>query len=168
MFNKKLHEKIHQQAAMLDQHKAILDAIHASTASVTFDLNANVVESNALFQQVMGYSASSLLGMNHRAFCESGYAGSPAYQAFWQSLREGKPFIGRVKRMRSNGDEVWLEATYNPIKDASGKITGFIKFATDITPAGARGLAQPGGARRSEPGDGQYRIYSGWHHHQGQ
>ena len=134
MFNKKLHEKIDQQAAMLDQQKAILDAIHASTASVTFDLNANVVESNALFQQVMGYSASSLPGMNHRAFCEPGYAGSPAYQAFWQSLREGKPFIGRVKRLRSNGDEVWLEATYNPIKDASGKITGFIKFATDITP----------------------------------
>lgn len=35
--------------------------------------------------------------------------------------------------MADYGKEIWLEATYNPILDKSGKVLRFIKFATDIT-----------------------------------
>ncbi|BBF85816.1 methyl-accepting chemotaxis protein [Aquitalea magnusonii] len=133
MFNKKLHAKIASQDAALEQQQAVLEAISLSMASVSFDLNANVTDSNSLFQQVMGYGASSLLGMNHRAFCDPDYVASRDYQEFWNSLRAGKPYIGRVKRVRSSGERIWLEATYNPVKDKAGKVIGFIKFATDIT-----------------------------------
>jgi methyl-accepting chemotaxis protein len=133
MFNKKLYAKIDSQQELLDQKQAIIDAINLSTASVTFDLDANVVESNALFQKTMGYSAEALKGKNHRTFCDGAFANSHEYQEFWASLRSGKPFTGRVKRVNSSGKTVWLEATYNPIKDHAGKVVGFVKFATDIT-----------------------------------
>lgn len=133
MFNKKLHAKIDGQEKLLGQKQAVIDAINLSTASVTFDINANVVESNSLFQKVMGYSDANLKGKNHRDFCDRDYANSNDYQQFWDNLRSGKPFAGRVKRLGSSGQDIWLEATYNPIKDPTGKITGFVKFATDIT-----------------------------------
>ncbi|NWK79825.1 PAS domain S-box protein [Aquitalea sp. LB_tupeE] len=133
MFNSKLKETIQNQARMIAQQKAVLDAIGLSMARVTFDMNANVVESNHAFQQVMGYSAEVLPGMNHRTFCEASYANSSEYQAFWNSLRKGSPFAGRVKRLRRDGKVVWLEATYNPIKNEQGQVCGFVKFAADIT-----------------------------------
>jgi methyl-accepting chemotaxis protein len=43
-----------------------------------------------------------------------------------------------------DGNIVWLEATYNPIFDKNGKLTQFIKFATDIT------ASVEGAARTSE------------------
>jgi methyl-accepting chemotaxis protein len=133
MFNKKLHQTIASQAELIAQKQAVLTAIDLSTARVTFDLDANVVSSNLLFQQVMGYDEAGLKGKNHREFCDSSFVNSSEYQAFWQSLRAGKPFMGRVQRLRRNGELIWLEATYNPIKDAQGRVTSFAKFATDIT-----------------------------------
>jgi methyl-accepting chemotaxis protein len=36
-------------------------------------------------------------------------------------------------RHNSRGEAVWLEATYNPIRDGSGKVVRVVKFASDIT-----------------------------------
>lgn len=133
LFSKKLHTQIHNLQLQLDQKDAVLTAIQRSMAMVEFDMDANVVGSNILFQQAMGYSAAELKGVNHKRFCDSAYSASSDYQQFWASLRSGQPFIGQVERRKSNGDAIWLEAIYNPIKDLNGKITGFVKFATDIT-----------------------------------
>ena len=45
----------------------------------------------------------------------------------------GKPYSGRFERKNAEGDSIWLEATYNPIRDASGHVYKVIKFASDIT-----------------------------------
>ncbi|MBV8048182.1 MAG: PAS domain S-box protein [Paludibacterium sp.] len=132
--NKKLHETIQNQALQIQQQQAILNSLNRSTAQVRFDLDGNVVDANERFLAVMGYnSLAEAKGKHHRAFCDPQYASSPAYQTFWSELRAGKPFIGLVQRQRRDGEPVWLEATYNPIIDAGGKVTGFIKFANDVT-----------------------------------
>ncbi|NQY15430.1 MAG: PAS domain S-box protein [Henriciella sp.] len=40
---------------------------------------------------------------------------------------------GEFKRIAKDGSEIWIQATYNPIFDAEGKVFKVIKFATDIT-----------------------------------
>ncbi|MGY2048485.1 methyl-accepting chemotaxis protein [Methylobacterium sp. JK268] len=60
--------------------------------------------------------------------------------------RQGNPksphLLGRgefqqaeYKRLGKGGREVWIQATYNPIADASGRFVKVVKFATDITAA---------------------------------
>ncbi|WP_051229492.1 methyl-accepting chemotaxis protein [Paludibacterium yongneupense] len=133
MFNKKLLASLRNQEDKLQRQDAVFAAIDRSMARVEFDLDANIIDSNSLFQTALGYGASELLGKNHRMLCDPEFANSPEYQQVWAQLRRGDPFIGEVKRKRKNGDFIWLEATYNPLKDSSGKVTGVIKFATDIT-----------------------------------
>ena len=134
MFNRKLHETITHLSHENHELQAILDAVSRSTAIVRFDMTGNVVEANPNFVSVMGYeSLADIKGLHHRTFCEKSYTASREYEQFWSSLRNGQQFSGQIKRIKKDGNPVWLEATYNPIKDKDGKVTGFIKFASNIT-----------------------------------
>ncbi|RBL66314.1 chemotaxis protein, partial [Pseudomonas sp. MWU13-2625] len=110
------------------------DAVSASTAIIRFDLDCKVVHANENFARTMGYaSAAELLGLHHRTFCDAGYANSREYASFWDSLQRGLPFTGQIMRLKKDGSPVWLEASYNPVLDAGGRLTGFVKFASDVS-----------------------------------
>jgi methyl-accepting chemotaxis protein len=51
------------------------------------------------------------------------------------SLGRGEYQAAQYKRFGKGGREVWIEATYNPIRDMNGKLFKVVKYATDITAA---------------------------------
>src|SRR5690606_23119586 len=79
------------------------------------------------------YELSELRGRHHRLFCDETYTNSEDYVRFWQDLAAGRFASGVFKRKTSQGRPVWLQATYNPVRDRDGRIERVIKFATDIT-----------------------------------
>lgn len=119
-----------EQAA---SQQAMVDAIERSMAVIEFDLNGHVLRVNDNFLQVMGYSSNQILGQHHRMFCASDYAASEEYQAFWRNLANGQYISGQFSRLDAKGNEVWLEATYNPVFGPDGKISKIVKFAADIS-----------------------------------
>jgi methyl-accepting chemotaxis protein len=48
-------------------------------------------------------------------------------------LNRGEFDSGQYERVGNGGKEIWLEASYNPIFDASGKAYKVVKYAADIT-----------------------------------
>ncbi|MCJ2011883.1 PAS domain-containing protein, partial [Methylobacterium sp. J-076] len=56
-----------------------------------------------------------------------------AYARFWEALRRGEFQAAEYKRIAKGGREVWIQATYNPVTDASGRPVKVVKFATDVT-----------------------------------
>ena len=40
---------------------------------------------------------------------------------------------GEYKRIGKGGNEIWIQASYNPIIDLNGKPFKVVKYATDIT-----------------------------------
>jgi len=113
------------------KHK--LDAIDRAMAVIEFDLEGRIVAANQNLLQLLGYSESELLGKNHRQLCPAELTSSPEYADFWRRLNKGEFFSGQFKRVGRNGQTIWLEATYNPVYNAEGKLTKVIKFASDIT-----------------------------------
>jgi methyl-accepting chemotaxis protein len=81
----------------------------------------------------MGYSLDDVISKHHKMFCEESYSLSQAYRTFWQQLAEGKSQHERFKRIRSNGDIIWLEATYFPVKNEKGEVAFITKIASDVT-----------------------------------
>ncbi len=60
-------------------------------------------------------------------------AGSAEYEAFWRRLRAGQ-FDSRVyRRLRKDKTAIWIQASYNPVFDADGKLVKIVKFASDMT-----------------------------------
>ena len=110
-----------------------IEAIYKSQAVIEFDLDGNILNANDNFLGAMGYELDEVKGQHHRIFVEPSYAASPEYQGFWAQLKRGEFASGEYKRFAKDGSDVWIQASYNPIFDASGNPTKVIKYATDIT-----------------------------------
>ena len=58
---------------------------------------------------------------------------SPEYRGFWATLGGGKFVADEFRRIHKNGDDVFIEASYNPVFNPEGKVTKIVKFAIDVT-----------------------------------
>ncbi|WP_341520301.1 methyl-accepting chemotaxis protein [Pseudomonas sp. G.S.17] len=126
-----------------------LAALDRAMAVVEFDLSGNVLVANDNFLKVMGYGAAELKGKQHRLFCEPSLVNSAEYTDFWRRLNAGEFFSGQFKRLAKNGRVVWLEASYNPVYDADGKLYKIVKFASDISDRVEKFEADSRGASRA-------------------
>ena len=122
----------------------VLGSLAESTAMIEFDTDARVVWVNRRFAHALGYEPEDLVGEHHRTFCAPEFASSAAYQEFWRRLLSGNSFSDKIQRLTREGRLVYLEATYSPVRDASGAIVGVVKIATDIhaREAASRQLAE--------------------------
>lgn len=115
--------------------RAQVVAIDRSQAVIEFETSGNVRWANANFLDLMGYSLEEIAGTHHRRFVPREEAGLDAYEAFWDRLRSGEYVSDVFKRIAASGREVWIQATYSPILDSDGTVTGITKIATDVTEA---------------------------------
>lgn len=110
-----------------------IKAINKSQAVIHFDLDGTILSANENFLSALSYSLDEIVGKNHSMFVEEAYRFNPAYKEFWDALRRGEFQTGEFKRLGKHGRVVWIQATYNPIVDAGGKLLKVVKFATDVT-----------------------------------
>lgn len=110
-----------------------LDALDRTNAVIEFKADGTILSANAIFLDLMGYRLDEVVGQHHRIFVEAPLRASNEYRAFWNKLSTGQFHRGVFKRLRQDGSEVWIQATYNPIIDTDGKVRRVIKYATDVT-----------------------------------
>ena len=113
--------------------EGMLDAINKAQAVIEFDIDGTIREANENFLGAVGYSIDQIRGRHHSMFVDPAYAASPDYRLFWDKLARGEFDTGEYKRITSAGKEIWLQASYNPILDKSGKAFKVVKYAVDIT-----------------------------------
>ena len=111
----------------------IHEAINAAFAYIEFDSDGHVLSANDLFLDCMGYELEEIAGKHHRQFVEPGYASSDKYANFWDDLRRGVPQRGEFHRLAKGERDVWLIASYTPVKNRDGVVEKVIKLAHDVT-----------------------------------
>jgi methyl-accepting chemotaxis protein len=121
-------------------NKARLDALDRSQAIIEFGLDGTILDANAQFCATMGYTLAEIRGRKHAMFVDPAEAAGAAYRDFWASLRRGEFQSAEFRRLGKGGRDVWLQATYNPLRGLSGRPVRIVKFATDITEAKQRSL----------------------------
>jgi len=110
-----------------------LAAIDKAEAVIEFELDGTIRTANQNFLEAVGYSLDEIRGRHHRMFVDAETANSPAYRKFWEKLGGGEMESGQYRRFAKGGREIWLQASYNPILDPSGRPFKVVKYATDIT-----------------------------------
>jgi len=113
-------------------------ALKKTFAFISFNPDGNIIDANELFLEPVGYSRNEIVGRHHSIFVQPSYAKSSEYSKFWADLRAGVFSTGEYKRIRKNGDPIWLQASYTPVLDRSGRVTKVVKVALDITAAKVR------------------------------
>lgn len=120
-----------KNAAM--ETSAIMVAINKAQAIIEFNLDGTVITANENFLKTLGYDLSEIKGRHHRMFCDDAYTSSDAYRSFWEKLNRGELDSGEYQRVGKAKKQVWINASYNPIFGADGKVYKVVKFASDIT-----------------------------------
>lgn len=121
----------------------VLSAMDRSQAIIEFDLEGTIVTANENFLKAVEYDLAEIVGRQHSMFLSPDEAASGDYKAFWASLCEGEFMRGQYKRVGKNGKEIWIEASYNPVRKR-GKVIRIVKFATDITASKLRSAEDAG------------------------
>lgn len=110
-----------------------VSAINRSQSVIEFNVDGIITFANDNFLSVVGYDLKDIVGRHHKIFADPDYVASHDYKEFWGKLRAGEYHSGQFKRIGKGGREIWIEATYNPILDMTGKPFKIVKYATDIT-----------------------------------
>jgi methyl-accepting chemotaxis protein len=113
--------------------QGMVDAINESQAVITFDTAGHILNANRNFLDVMEYRLDEIVGKHHSMFVSEETRKSDNYADFWKKLRSGEFQQAQYLRFGKNNKIVWIEAVYNPVRDAQGKVYKVIKIASDIT-----------------------------------
>jgi methyl-accepting chemotaxis protein len=118
-----------------EEEAARLTAMDENYAIISFKPDGTIIHANHNFLNVLGYKLEETAGKHHRMFCDKTYVTTKEYSEFWESLNKGLSQINEFERIRKDGTSVWIQASYTPVKNSSGKVTRVVKFAQDITDA---------------------------------
>lgn len=114
--------------------RELKDTINLSFGMIQFDPKGYIQDVNSNFHRLMGYERSEeVIGKHHSIFTTSEVASSQAYHNFWNNLQQGVTQAGEFERMDKNGQSVWIQAAYTPLKDENGTVYSVMKIAADIT-----------------------------------
>ena len=113
-------------------------AISRAQSVAEFSLDGTVLHANDNFLQLMGYKLEEVRGKHHRIFCEHAGTNSEQYLSFWEKLSRGEFESGEYKRRNKEGQDIYIQATYNPIFDLDGRPVKIVKFAIDVTKSKTR------------------------------
>ncbi|MGB3666801.1 MAG: methyl-accepting chemotaxis protein [Bermanella sp.] len=122
---------IDKQVAKENLEKVV--AINKVQAVIEFEMDGTIITANDLFLNAMGYRLEEIQGKHHSIFVDSEYKNSNEYKDFWSHLNNGDFKQEEFKRFGKAGNEIWIQASYNPILDEDGKPYKVVKYAIDIT-----------------------------------
>jgi methyl-accepting chemotaxis protein len=110
-----------------------LAAISRLQGVVEVDLDGTILKANEIYLNMLGYTENELTGQHMSIVLDPVFAKSAALKTLWDNLLEGGNATGQYKRIAKNGNEVWIQASYNPIKDVDGQHYKIINYTMDIT-----------------------------------
>ena len=134
-WNKKQNEPAISPAVIAQtlENGHILEAIKDTVAFIQFTPDGTITNFNSNFLGAVGYTAQEIRGKHHKIFCDAAYVNSVAYADMWRELANGKASVAKVKRFTKLKQEIWLQASYIPIKDLHGNVVSVVKLASDVT-----------------------------------
>lgn len=133
MFNGSLKKELAARTTEVANYKSLVNALDRSMAVVELSLDGKVIRANSNFLATMGYRTEQIERLSHGDFCSPQLVRTGAYSDFWNDLRAGKFVSGTFQSVTGQRQNVWLEASYDPVLDEEGRVCKVVKYALDVT-----------------------------------
>jgi diguanylate cyclase (GGDEF)-like protein/PAS domain S-box-containing protein len=105
---------------------------HAREGIMITEVDGTIINVNASFTRITGYTREEALGQNPRLL-RSGRQLREYYEVMWDSIKTQGHWVGEILNRRKCG-EVYAEMqTISAVRDAQGEISHFVSLFSDIT-----------------------------------
>ena len=120
---KQAEEKLRLSARVFsDAHEGI----------VITDVNTLIIDVNAAFSEITGYSRDEVLGKNP-SLLKSGRQGSDFYAAMWRAINDEGHWQGEVWNRKKDGATYAELLTISALRDQDNRVINYIGLFSDIT-----------------------------------
>jgi diguanylate cyclase (GGDEF)-like protein/PAS domain S-box-containing protein len=106
---------------------------HAREGIVIADADMRIVDVNATYSSITGYSRAEVLGTQPAMF-RPGPHSAAYFDALWQGLREAGHWSGEIWSQRKNGEAFAEMTTISAVADERGTTKNYVMLFVDITP----------------------------------
>lgn len=106
----------------LDQHSLLSVA----------DRSGKIVDVNAGFCRISGYSREELIGQDHHLI-NSGHHPKAFWRDVWRKISNGEVWRGEICNRAKDGTLYWVDSTIVPRRSDDGKIEKYVSLRFDIT-----------------------------------
>ncbi|TCS71904.1 PAS domain S-box-containing protein/diguanylate cyclase (GGDEF)-like protein [Sulfuritortus calidifontis] len=121
--SKRLEERLQLAAQALTSTK---DGV------IIADPQGNIVEVNAAFSKIMGYSSEEVVGRNPRIW-KSERHDAQFYQSIWANLLRTGHWQGEIWNRRKNGEVFPAWQTISAVRNEGGQLTHYVSVFSDIS-----------------------------------
>ncbi len=125
-----VNERTAELAAERDRTVAILES--AGEGIILTDTAVNILYMNQAMERMSGYGRAELIGQNLRVLVNDRAARFLFVQT-WPTGFSQESWSGELLNQRKDGQTYSVRLTVTPIKDNSGRITGYVIVQSDIS-----------------------------------
>lgn len=133
--DKKQQESLENQANEIKRSsiemESLSNAVDASIIKCELSVEGIIADVNTNYIETTGYSGKEVLGKNIRLFLKD--TEKQQFEKIWSEITKEKTYSGVIRRTKPTGEEVWLMATFSPVKNEEGEIYKVYFLAHDIT-----------------------------------
>ena len=106
---------------------------HAREGIAITGVDTRIVDVNATFTTITGYSRNEVLGTQPAMF-RQGLHSESYFDALWQGLKEKGHWSGEIWSQRKNGESYAEMVTISAVKGPQGNVQNYVVLFVDITP----------------------------------
>jgi PAS domain S-box-containing protein len=122
-----------KQTKDLEQINLLNQAVLQNPESIFItNTNGEIEFINPAFSKLTGFSYEEVFG-KQPSVLKSGKHPDDYYKKLWETLSDGKIWVGEFINRNKNGENYLVEANISPVKNAKGQITHYICIEIDIT-----------------------------------
>ena len=115
------------------EFEGIVNAINYSTSMAEFTIEGEVITANQNFLTLLDYTLPEIQGKNHAIFCRYEGELNERHRQNWLALSRGESVQGEFLRYSKHGEQIWVNASYSPVRDVDGKVVKVVMFMMDIS-----------------------------------
>lgn len=116
-----------------DQRRQAEQAIQNRQVVIDYDADGTITGVNVRALNLLGYTLNELRGKTEELLLTTTVFEAEKCQQKWRDLKDGKPVDQPLHLFSQEGDDVFIEANYQPLIGDDGSVSGVVMIGCDVS-----------------------------------